>query len=468
MNGFNILKRLRASGSSLGREVLVVLLGEGRIHALHLDWRRGPVKGHWSAWKSPEDAAPDLKQLGRDCQVVALLPKSHYLVRDVEIPKVLPREVPMLLGLELEVLLPVDLGPLEVAYRSLASADESRQKLEVYIARANELRDYLEALRAYGLEPHRLMPTAWGWHAAVRAHLPGDLLVAAGDDRGGLELAHPRPGGGLSVCRVSRLPGDDGATGLNRGLVDAIRSLLGPMGPDASPLVVGWLGAGCPASCSTDGRVVFKSVDDPTEGRVAFEGEAEAAHPLLVIAAQALFEAKDDASLENCDLIPQSALANKRRNTVLRRAAAGAACVVAGMLLVYVGLEIAISRCRGASDDLAAKIALVETQGRAVGRRLRQLDTVRAARHSASRLQAVLAGLHDGTPPGVTYCRVELGQDGSVRLQGQAESLALPFLLPEMLEKEPAFTQVILRDAGQQKKGAGTVTEFRVDCQYEH
>ena len=96
--------------------------------------------------------------------------------------------------------------------------------------------------------------------------------------------------------------------------------------------------------------------------------------------------------------------------------------------------------------------------------RIEQLRAVRAARSTDRDFYRVLSGLYEATPEGVSYSQVNLGAEGGLHLRGQAESLAMPFLLPERLEAQEAFEQVLLQDAGQVKKAGGSVTEFRIDC----
>jgi len=114
--------------------------------------------------------------------------------------------------------------------------------------------------------------------------------------------------------------------------------------------------------------------------------------------------------------------------------------------------------------SLGERISAIRAEGQTIGRRIEQLRAVRAARSTDRDFYRVLSGLYEATPEGVSYSQVNLGAEGGLHPRGQAESLAMPFLLPERLEAQEAFEQVLLQDAGQVKKAGGSVTEFRIDC----
>jgi hypothetical protein len=157
-------------------------------------------------------------------------------------------------------------------------------------------------------------------------------------------------------------------------------------------------------------------------------------------------------------------LAAKTR-MVYRTLAVAAAALLVGIVLLYAALQIAIYRYRGVNEDQAARIGRIKTEGEAVGWQIAQLEAVRSLRASSGDLLDVIAGLTEGTPREISYSDVELLESGDIRLRGQAESVSLPFLLPESLEKQPQFKRVVLQSVGQKHQGAGSVSEFRMDCE---
>jgi hypothetical protein len=142
----------------------------------------------------------------------------------------------------------------------------------------------------------------------------------------------------------------------------------------------------------------------------------------------------------------------------------------AGLLLVVAlagllaSLQIATSRYQRIKTELVGQVDVISSQGQSVGQRIEQLETVRSLRARRHDMAAVLGGLLDATPPGVTYSQLDLDREGLLRLRGQAESLSLPFLLPEKLSEQPMFESVLLQDAAQVKKAGGSVVEFRLEA----
>jgi hypothetical protein len=136
----------------------------------------------------------------------------------------------------------------------------------------------------------------------------------------------------------------------------------------------------------------------------------------------------------------------------------------AALAIAFAALRVSLTRSQALEADLSAGIARIKSDGEAVERQIRQLAAVRSARASRNDLSRVAAGLVEATPPEVTYSQIELTETGRLRLLGQATSLSMPFLMPERLEKQPAFRDVMLYDAGQQKRAEGSVAEFRIEC----
>jgi hypothetical protein len=163
-------------------------------------------------------------------------------------------------------------------------------------------------------------------------------------------------------------------------------------------------------------------------------------------------------------LLPQATRTRRENARRHRHLAVTAALFVMSLMMVYGALRVASARLAAQERALQPQIGAIRADGEEIGQRLRQIEALRAVRQTRNDLRDVIAGLYAVTPPGVTYSQVELDEHGGLRLRGQAENAALPFELPERLEKYPAFEAVILQDAGQAKRDAGSITEFRIDA----
>jgi hypothetical protein len=185
---------------------------------------------------------------------------------------------------------------------------------------------------------------------------------------------------------------------------------------------------------------------------------------LLCHFSAALVEAVQGGELQTSNLLP-SEIRRRQQQLALRKSVLWAASLlVLTCALAYMAMRTMVHRYQERIGQLSTKIESIRKEGEAVGRRIEQLEAMRAARVTGSDFQSIIAGLYDSSPPNLTYSGVELDEQGKLRLQGQAESLATAFLLPEQLEKNGTFKEVQPGDASRSRKGEGTVVEFRVDC----
>jgi len=410
-----------------------------------------------------DDAAEVLSSLGRRASVVAILPRSHYLIRPMEIPKVEGDQVHSALALQAEGSLPRDFGPPEVAYRPLGEAGDGMCRYEVYVSRRDQLRGYLDGLAAVGVRPDIVLPSAVVWSCALGAS-DADILVASSGTTGYVEAALAGRDSTVSA-RVLQRSGNADRADLDSKLSECIRSALAGKGADLAVLKVGWIGQGRPSSVSGD-HISIKDATDDWLVPSASEETSAGCEPLPHIAARCLSTSEAGWPLDEANLLPQETVLGRRRAGVYRALAVGAVSVFAGLAILYGALEIGIARYRRLNEELSAKTALIRTEGEQAERRVSQLKAILAAQSAGRDFHEVASGLLAATPPGVSYSRVELTDTGQVRLRGQAESVSLPFLLPERLQKEPIFRQAVLQSAGQQKRGAGSTTEFLLDCTF--
>jgi hypothetical protein len=388
----------------------------------------------------------------RRTSVVAILPKSRYLMRTLDVPQVSPEEVQRMLELETCAFLPPEFGEAEIAYRRLPKAKAGHERYEVYVARREDLWSHLSQLSACGLQPDVLLPSAVAWSAVYNAGPRADLLVA----RVGPEEFETCTAGADGAVALRSIP----AAEFRLGLVECVRPLLGRAGGGRGDRVsLAWLGEDCRPGLG-DERVTETSFDGTAAVVPSELAFLRHVGPMIVD-----FPSSPDR--RTADLLPQG-LVHRRVGHGVRSAALGAAAaLLAAAVLAYVAVAVTAARYRSATAAGASRIASIRKEGEAIGGRIQQLAAVRTSRASRDDFARVMGAIHDVTPEGVTYNGVELGDGRAVRLQGQAQSLALPIILPERLEQHAALRDVQLRDAAQSKRGEGSVADFRIECRLE-
>ena len=456
----------RAAGSGapgLFSEVCVCDTSAGTVRAVHA-FRKGQqvhaveidLHGHGGA-------AGLRRRLGGKCPVIVLLPRSCYLIRELQIPKVLPEEIPAVLSLEVEAAMPPDLGDCEISYRRLENAGEAQQRYEVYVARREALRECLSPMEQLGVVVDFAVPSAVLWRLIFDLAPNAEVLAAAGAPGRQLEAAALMANGSLAVRAIQDSGEADASPNLETGFVEFLRSSLAQSGPDRPSLVVGWIGDRCP-TYSMNGRVTFQDMNERLTGPQAGLGNEGADLRLLRVAGLALLGCRDEELLGAGNMLPATVVAERKKKAVYRSAVVGAGACVIGLLLLLAAAQVQIARCQRVVADIDGRMARVGAEGQEVGLRLRQLEAVRAAAATHAVFADILKGLHEASPPEVSFSSVDLREDGEIRLRGQTPSLAVPFLLPAKLEEQPMFEQASLKDAGQVKKVQGSVTEFNMSC----
>ena len=404
---------------------------------------------------SPTAAGELLSQLKGPVTVVALLPRRDYLVKTLALPSLAEDELADAVALETEAMLPADFGAAEVSYRLCGAGEGSLSRYELYIARQSRLQAMIDSLGRLGLTADLVLPSAVVWNHVLASPSRADLLILRWGCDGQAEAAWMGQGGCTNV-RALRLPPAGGETELSAPLAECLRSALAENpSRNGHPFTVGWVGQGCPGQPL--GRVVFENISQA----VADDG---AVSPALALAAKDLRRNGTLGALGSANLVPREVLARRRTLAIYRQLGVAAATLMLAGLLAAAAMKIAIFRQERSNQALAARIASIKSEGETVERREAQLEAIAAMRRSGNSLFLVVSGLADATPEGVSYSQVELTGEGTLRLVGQAASVSQPFLLPEQLEKQPQFKQVVLQSIGQKKPGSGSATEFRMDC----
>ncbi len=445
--------------------MVACVLSGGVAYGVNLRWTRGGEEVAPIEVKSDGSSGREWKQLGRRCGVVAILPKSLYLVRVMELPKVREEEVMPMLELEASAGLPPEYGEVEMSYRAVAARKEGYERYEVYIARREELAAYVAGLGRLGIWPRVVLPSAVGWEHLLRRASGVDLVVG-GLVEGQVEAVSLHGDGTVNIRTIGAAGGEGGEGRYERGLVECIRGLLTSRREEMPVLRIGWIGSGCPRHLG-NGRVRFGALD---EVLVAKCGEGAWELPIQTVMshmAWGLAEAGFGDWEWTSNLLPREIRHRRQRVVVRRRLKLAGLLLLLGCVMLYGAMRIMVLRYQERLKELSGKLEMIRKEGEAVGRRIEQLEAVRAARETRSDFEDILAGLYDHSPPNLTYSSVELDEMGRVRLEGQAESLATAFLLPERLGRSGRFSGVQPGDASRSRRGEGAVAEFRVECRLE-
>lgn len=469
----NLLIRLwnRARQSKTGcfskatSDMLICHLHQGGMDGLYLKRKNGQAYRPLD-WRSvKQDSQGTSLDVGRCGKVIVVLPKSKYLVQRVEIPKVLPKEVSTVLGLEIEANLPSELNPVEISYRSLGTSTEGQSRYEVYYARKDSLVEYLESLETMGNRDCLLVPSAVAWSGILSNDPRLCMIVADLGEGRQFEIALMQEDGSVSVRTIVGNSHKPILSALKEGIAECLRTVRKTASPESDPVQIGWVGNENPPILPPEMPVWQKIC--PWEKEIPADTEDVLSGSLLLAMAHGLCCAESIDVLETTSLLPQPLVQKKLRRHFHRILLQNMILVLLALGMMQIAIRWETYRCSGAHEDILAKMAAIQTEGEAVGERIEQLRAVTTARMTRYHAYNLLVGLHDATPSGITYSNVELTEEGVVRLRGQADSLSLPFLLPEKLEEQPMFQDAVLKDAGQAKKSGGTVTEFRIECRLE-
>lgn len=445
-------------GFSLRREkarhYLIVSRSGDVLCGLHLRYGAGGRReSQYHTFSSPEAFQAYRTRKRFSGEIVALLSRRDYLIRVMEIPRVSGQDAGRVLTLEMENALPSEFGLAEVAYRKLYEKEDGLEVYEVYVARAENLSNVLAELERWGATPSEVWPSAVVWRSLLEKYPQVGLLVGRSEASGVVEVAGRSSGGGLSLRAFPISPAAR-QNSLPEELTECLRSRLRWVPAEHFPLTVGWFGGGVPADCD-NARVRFRD----------FSGEESSwPDPLVALAADLFDEPAALKSLETSSLLPERQRNRKLARQIVRPMSVGIASAVMGLVLLAAATQVAIFRYSRMDENFSRRIEAIRNEGELAGRLIEQLRAVGAARKTAADFYDVLAGLYAATPEGVTYSQVELSDEGQIGLRGQADSVSLPFLLPERLENLPQFRRVSLQSVGQKSKGAASATEMRLEC----
>jgi len=450
------------AGKGRSCQVVLCLPSNGAVDAVHLRVHRGNVQTRHVHLATAPEATRLMKEAGNRCPVIALLPKSLYLLRTFEVPKVLPDEVPRMLLLEASAMLPPEFGAVEVSYRPVSVRRENYERYEVYIARRDELSAYVSALADLGIRPDIVLPSAFPWGCLLNLASGTGLLVAAlGSSQ--LEAASWANDGTLSIRTID--PGSTSETGMRyeRGLAECVRPLLATIEGGDSPLVIGWLGDDCPHHLA-NGRIAFRNAPEALRQMPAPSPPADRMAVILSYFAAALVEHLQAPALGTSNLLPSDMIARQHRRAIRQAGTWASGLFLLATILASVAMRVVVQRYQSRITQLSGKIEAIKKEGEAVGRRIEQLEAIRSSRTSHNDFELIVAGLYDSAPQGLSYSSVELDDRENLRLQGQADSLAVAFLLPQQLQNTGVFKEVQPGDASRSRRGEGAIAEFRVDC----
>ena len=393
------------------------------------------------------------------CVGIALLPKSEYLIREVEVPTAAIDHVRSMLRLEAEACVPAEFGDVELSYVRLPCQRDGYERCELYVARRQTVEKWLEPASHLNLTSTMVLPTAVVWRQLVSTISDVDVILAELPGCQTLEIAWRGAQGGLRARAVANT---DGGTEVPVSVAACLRSAISSLSGDG-PLKVGWL-VSSPPSFTMPTGIIIRDLALDGSASVGSKLSPSSTRSLLAASVTQIEELRHGGQLASGGMTLAQASEAERRRTVRRYIVAGALLSMVGTCLLFLALECMVYRYRRASELLTQQIAVIANEGKAVGRQLQQLEAARKARATQEDFLDVMSALYVATPEGVTYGQVEMNDAGRIRLRGQAESLSLPFLLPRELDKSEVIGQVIVRGAGQVSRQGSTITEFTVDC----
>ncbi len=417
-----------------------------------------------------ESTSEHLSEISKNLPIVLVLPKRIYLTRVFELPVSEPGELFEMIRLEAEASLPSDYGSIEVSYRQLPATEEqiTVKPYEVYLLKTSLIDQYIQTLAQHGLQCEYILPSAVFWDLALdqrdEVESAGDDLLISPVNGSAFETAHRSRQGGVIVRHLDA----SAETELRQRLIESVRVMhsetrLGV--DDSGPIRIGYLHQRPPAIHPNGHVQMLDRTPAWSSKRVGSETAVEPSG-LLSMAAGVWADHRNDSIWQTVNLVPRSVRHLNLRRTLYRQIGFSAACFAGTLGLVWLSLIISTWRYNRQVERLDQSISRIQVEGESVGDRLAQLEAVFNARKTSDDFTHIVVGLHeaDKADGELSYSQVDLREDGSLLLRGQAESLALPFELPQQLEKLPSMSNVVLRDAGQAKKGAGSVTEFRVEA----
>lgn len=465
-----------ASTNSLNR-VVVCRVDRGRVSAVLGSKNRQGISGDRIDFgESPSRSKNASRKNRRKTPCVLWLPKSLYLNRVLKLPVAPEVELRAMIRLEIEASLPADYGPVEVGYRSLSESS----RYEVYAVKRATLEAVLQILEDSGLRPSTVLPSALFYLAPLSDTDRAANLLGTHIEDALAEVSFLNRDGSLSVRTLAATHTPE----LLSGLTQVIRSMSSerprPRNPhnprnhesafgddvqDNVGVTLGWVGEP-PAEDSWLESLSIRSRNSDLCLLSQSDDQFIDKDVSLGFAVRAILEGRtNQKEWPTLNLLPASHAEAWGRHRLYRQLGVGVAGFLMAIVFVYLALTLSTSRYQTEIARLDAEIARISTTGEAVGERLDQLEAVADARRTRDDFGVVVAALHDASPSqGLSYSQVDLNAESRLQLRGQAESLAMPFELPEQLELQPWFEGVMLRDAGQAKKGVGSITEFRVDA----
>jgi len=383
---------------------------------------------------------------------VLLLPRSHYFIRRLTVPKADPDQTRTMLRLEAQGLLGLEQNGLEIGYLPVAE-NAGSNSFELYLARQSVLEKLVGELRSLGVTIDCVLPSAVAWGAVLRACPNLDMLVVA---IGSSEYEAVVPMSDGSGFAVRAIP----ASQLNAGLAECVRLARQSISQADRALKVGLLGP-----VELGGNIAGLTFEDVLVGRwpeqsACLSDQAEA--PLLACGL-AMGYPDQQVGLSDANLLPARIRRGLQIRTLWQRLAASAALVAVGLALAGGALNLSARAHERELANIQSQLDGIGSTGRVIGRQIQQLRLARQATEGTRNFLMLLDDLEAVTPKGISYSRVELDSAGAVSLQGQADSLSLPFLLPQRLQRRPNLEQVLLRDAAQVKRSGGSEIEFYIE-----
>ncbi len=401
--------------------------------------------------------------------VTLVLPPQQVLTRDVTLPSDDPAELHLMLSHEIETLSPYGAEHTQYGYAVIGSSEPGRTAVRCFLAEASVVAELCEPFARRKIPVGGLIPAPLASLAGLRAlsQLRSGCLYVLGQDSAAECIQwHDDERWQGRTCLLGG-PRQD-AEELAREVLTSL-SLFGgnPAGSDA-PSEVRVAG---PASLWLEdlANQINQRYASPVEvhplDETLFDGiDPDMQVPAIRLAGAAWLQGCRDSLAQHAAIVPQSCRDHARRRAVLRQDAWWVGLSLAIALLGWAALSLGNWRMGRLADATEQSIAPYINVAGEVAAKREQLMAARRQLSNRDEPLRILSGLADVTPGGVFYHTLRVEGDGTLTIDGLADSLHLAFELPESLRKSPLFTQIQLNYAQQSGSGQQPVVEFRCTC----
>ena len=401
---------------------------------------------------------------GRRGPLLLVLPADKVLVKDLTLPSESPQEVEQMLSHEVETLSPFGAERTQYSYVPLRSPHAGRTAIRCFLVDQAAVTEICEPFARASIPVRGLLPSALASVAGLQglANMQPDQLYMVCQD-GVAESVALREDGTVA-SRVGLL-GADGQAGAN--LAREVLTSLSLFSQATGRVHV----AGLPPQ---DVRVLAERASQMEPARPVDLRALECAAlaplpealrvPAIRLAGALWLQRTEPQQVARACIVPPRYRKDLQRYGVIRQDLHWVGICLAVGLLGAAALAAGNSRMERLTRRIEREIVPHVGVASHVAAKREQLTVARRQLDNRDQPLRILTNLAEVTPNGVFFYKVSLAGDGTVVIDGVADSLHLAFEFPEYLRKSPLFTQIQLNYAQQSKAGEQSVVEFRCTC----